>query len=133
MEMNLGDVRKAVKNLKKGNSLGVNEITSEMLSLGDEAVLEWLIMICKICLAGGVVPLGWQRTIIDCLYKGKSDRSGCKNYRGISLISVLEKVNERVLIERAHVMTEGIIGEGQCGYKMGRGCVDQVFSLKQLS
>ena len=30
-------------------------------------------------------------------------------------------------------MTEGLIGEEQCGFRTGRGCMDQVFVLKQLS
>jgi len=40
MKVNLEDVRKAVKKLKKGKAPGVDGITSEMLCLGGEGVLE---------------------------------------------------------------------------------------------
>ena len=30
-------------------------------------------------------------------------------------------------------MTEGMTGEEQCGFRSGRGCVDQVFVMKQMS
>ena len=84
-------------------------------------------------MAVGKVPKDWQRAIVVPLYKGKGDRLDCKNYRGISLLSIPGKVYGRILIERVRDMTEGMIGEEQCGFRMGRGCVDQVFTLKQLS
>ena len=43
----------------------------------------------------------WVRAIIVPLYKGKGDRNECNNYRGISLLSIPEKVYGRILIERA--------------------------------
>ena len=36
------------------------------------------------------------------------------------------------MIEKFHSLTEGVIGE-QCGFRSGRGCVDQVFVVKQMS
>ena len=39
----------------------------------------------------------------------------------------------RILIERVHSLTEGLIGEEQCGFRSGRGCVDQVFVMKQIN
>ncbi|MEL7302024.1 MAG: reverse transcriptase family protein, partial [Pseudomonadota bacterium] len=133
MEVSLEDVRKAVKKLKKGKAPGVDGITSEMLCFGGDSVLEWLTRVCRVCMTEGVVPKDWQKAIIVPLYKGKGDRGECKNYRGISLLSIPGKVYGRILIERVRGMTEGMIGEEQCGFRMGRGCVDQVFSLKQLS
>ncbi|MEL7520935.1 MAG: reverse transcriptase family protein, partial [Cyanobacteria bacterium J06553_1] len=133
MEVSLEDVRKAVKKLKKGKAPGVDGITSEMLCFGGDSVLEWLTRVCRVCMTEGVVPKDWQKAIIVPLYKGKGDRGECKNYRGISLLSIPGKVYGRILIERVRGMTEGMLGEEQCGFRMGRGCVDQVFSLKQLS
>ena len=43
------------------------------------------------------------------------------------------KVYGRVLIEKVRKITEGLIGEEQCGFRMGRGCVDQVFVIQQMS
>ncbi len=56
----------------------------------------------------------------------------CSNFRGISLLSVVGKVYGRVLIERIRSKTESVIGEEQCGFRSGRGCVDQLFAVRQI-
>ena len=38
-------------------------------------------------------------------YKGKGDRSKCKNYRGINLLSIPGKVYGRVLIQKVRSLT----------------------------
>ncbi len=45
------------------------------------------------------------------MYKGKGEKYVCSNFRGISLLSVVEKVYGRVLIERIRSKTESVIGE----------------------
>ena len=75
----------------------------------------------------------WVRTIVVPLHKGKGDKNDCMNYRGISLLSALGKVYGRILIERVRVLTEGMIGEEQCGFRSSRGCVDHVFVMKQMN
>ena len=132
IEVTEEDVRRAIKRLKNGKSPGVDGITSEMLRYGGESVVEWLTRVCKVCLDEGRVPKEWVRGIIVPLYKGKGDRGDCKNYRGITLLSIPGKVYGRVLIEKVRRMTESLIGEEQCGFRQGRGCVDQVFVVKQL-
>ena len=49
------------------------------------------------------------------LYKGKGDKCECSNSRGISLLSVVGKLFDRVLIKRVRAGTECTIGEEQCG------------------
>ena len=67
------------------------------------------------------------------IYKGKGDKKDCSNYRGISLSSVVGKIYGRELIEKVKNITNNLIGEEQCGFRDGRGCVDQVFTLKILA
>ena len=133
MELNEDDVRKAVKKLKKGKSPGIDGITSEMLKYGGESIIEWLTRVCMVCLVKGEVPLDWRRAIVVPFYKGKGDRKECKNYRGISLLSIPGKVYGRVLIDRVRYETENMVGEEQCGFRNGRGCIDQVYVLRQLA
>ena len=107
-------------------------ITSEMLKRGGECLFEWLREVCNVCILKGKVPKDWMRAIIVPIYKGKDDKSKCKNYRGISLLSIPGKVYGKNLIEKVHSLTEGLIEE-PCGFRSGRGCVDQVFVTSQMS
>ena len=37
-----------------------------------------------------------------------------------------------MLIKRVRAGTECAIGEEKCGFRLGRGCIDQVFAVKQV-
>ena len=50
----------------------------------------------------------------------------------ISSLSVLGKLYGRVLIKRVMAGTECVIGEEQCMFRLGRGCMDQVFAIRQV-
>ena len=66
------------------------------------------------------------------LSKGKGDICECSNSRGISLLSVVDKLLGRVLIKRVKTGTECAIGKEQCGFRLGRGCMDQVFAVRRV-
>ena len=46
----------------------------------------------------GVVPRDWRSTVIVPLYKGKRERTECKNYRGIGLLNVIGKIYAGIFI-----------------------------------
>ena len=48
------------------------------------------------------------------------------------MLSVVDKLFGRVLIKRVRAGTECAIREEQCGFRQGRGCMDQVFAVRQL-
>ena len=64
------------------------------------------------------------------MYKGKGERTECKNYRCINLLSVVGKMYVGIKIEC--VVTGCLIDDEQRGFKAGRGCIDQIFTLKQI-
>ena len=132
VDINVNDVKRAVKKLKNGKTPGVDGITNEMLRYGGECMVEWLTRVIVVCFKEGRVPKDWMKAIIIPIYKGKGDKGECKNYRGISLLSMPGKVYGRVLIEKVEGLTERFVREEQCGFRKGRGCVDQVFVMNQL-
>ena len=73
--------------------------------------------------------MDWRGACIVPLYKGKGDKCDCSNSRGISLLSVADKLFGRVLIKRVRDGTECAIREEQYGFMQGRGCMDQVFAV----
>ena len=52
--------------------------------------------------------------------------------RGISLLSVVGKLYGKVSIKRVRAGTECAIGQEQCGFWQGRGCMDQVFAERHF-
>ena len=126
------EVRVAIGRMKSGKSAGLDGVCVEMLKKGGEVIVEWMVRLFRICMSKGEVPDDWKRACIVPLYKGKGEKSECKNYRGISLLSVPGKVYGRVLIERVGKRTDGQLGEEQCGFRRGRGCVDQIFTVKNV-
>ena len=92
----------------------------------------WLVILLNLSFDMGVVPLDRRGACIVPLYKGEGDKCECSNSRGISLLIVVGKLFGRVLIKRGRAGTECTIGEEQCGFRQGRGCIDQVFAVRQV-
>ena len=71
-----------------------------------------------------VAPEDWRSAATVPLYKVKGERTECSNYRGIILLSVIEKIYAGILVNRFRRMIEGLINEEQIGFRAGRGFVD---------
>ena len=57
------------------------------------------------------MPEDWKSAVIVPLYKGKGERSKCKNYRSISMLSVVEKIYAGILVDRVRIVTVGLIND----------------------
>ena len=78
-----------------------------------------------------VVPEDWRPPVIISQYKGKGERTKCRSYKGISLLSVVGKIYARILVVRK--VTERLIDDEQGSFfRGGRRCVDQIYTLKQI-
>ena len=91
LEVSIEDVRKAVKKIKNGKAPGIDGITSEILKYG-ESLIELLTRVYNVCFMEGRDPKDCQRAVTFPFYKGKGDKMECKNFRGVSLLSIPSKV-----------------------------------------
>ncbi|XP_048481496.1 uncharacterized protein LOC125489526 [Plutella xylostella] len=99
-EISMDEIMKAMKSMKVGKAAGYDRITMEMLRAGEGLVASLLWLFFKICCRRGQVPGDWCGAVIVTLYKGKGSQQDCRNYRGISLLSIVGKLYAKVLIER---------------------------------
>ena len=127
------EVMDALAKMKCGKATGLDGVSTEMLKKGGKAVIEWMVRLCNVCYQEEKVHEDWKKACIVPVYKGKGCKLECKNYRGISLLSIPGKMYGRIIIQRIISETEGLIGEEQGSFRHGRGCVDQIFSLRQIS
>jgi len=70
-------------------------------------------------------------TKLPPIYK-KGDKTKCTNYRGIALLNVSYKVLSNILYEKLNVYAEEILGDYQCGFRIGRSTTDQCFTMSQI-
>ena len=76
------------------------------------------------------MPSDWEEGILVLLHK-KEDRTLCKNYRGICLLTIRYKILTKIIHKRLNRYCEGIIGDYQAGFRSHRSTVDQIFILRQ--
>ena len=76
-----------------------------------------------------VLPEDWRSAVIVSLYQGKGERTECKKYRRISLLSVVGKIYAAILIDRARRVTGDLTDDEHGGSRAGRRYVDPIFTL----
>ena len=90
----------------------------------------WLIM--NKAWRAEATPQDWKDGIICPIWKD-GDKRDPLNYRGITLLCVAAKVFCLILNQRLSSWCEenGKMSDEQGGFRKGRGCVDQIFVLKE--
>ncbi|MCP3680826.1 MAG: reverse transcriptase family protein [Gammaproteobacteria bacterium] len=126
------EVVEALKKVKTEKAPGIDGVCGEMLKYGGDIAVYWLRKVCSLAWEEGKVPEDWKSGRVVPLYKGKGEREVCGNHRGICLLSVVGKIYSRMVIDRVRNITEKLVGEEQGGFRKGRGCVDQIFTLRHI-
>ena len=78
----------------------------------------------------GVLPSSFGEIEMVMIHK-KGDKSLPDNFRGIALVNTLTKLFTSIICNRLSNWAEstGKLPETQAGFRKGRGCLDQIFSL----
>ena len=117
--------------MKNNKAPGADSVINEFLKYGGSEVRNKLLKITSMIFAKREVPNDFRKTLIKLLYK-KGDKSECRNYRSISLVSVGRKLLSNMTLFRLRHAVDRVLREEQCGFRKGRGCVDQVFTLRLI-
>ena len=105
---------------------------AEMVDVAGEIGAIWTKMLLNACMRQCKVPEDWRIGLIVPIWKRKGDAQDPWKYRGITLLSHIMKLLERILDERLREKVEHKLGEEQLGFRKGRGTIDGMFALRQL-
>ena len=119
-----------IKELKKKTSSGFDEISSEILKMGADALAEPLCHIINHSLKTGKFPTAWKEGKVCPIYK-KKDRKQLENYRPVSLLSVPGMVLERVCCMQLEEYFEKnkILQEFQYGFRHHKSTTSELLTL----
>ncbi|BHF67943.1 hypothetical protein SprV_0301097200 [Sparganum proliferum] len=91
----------------------------------------WLHEVIERAWRDEVVPDDWDLGTPAPILK-KGDKTRCENYRGIGLTDVAAKIFAIVLLRRFQAVRDARTRSNQAGFRAGRGCVDQIFTLRRI-
>ncbi|CAH8669284.1 unnamed protein product [Schistosoma haematobium] len=78
-----------------------------------------------------VISSDCSQSLIVPVYK-KGQKSSCDNHRGISLTNIVSKILASIILRRLTKAREEQTRENQAGFRPGRGCIDQIFTPRQI-
>jgi hypothetical protein len=86
------EVEIAIAKLKKSKSPGSDQIPAELIQAGGEMLLSSIHKLINSIWNKEELPDQWKESIIVWIHKN-GDKTGCSNYRGISLLSTPYKIS----------------------------------------
>ena len=132
-EFSTGEIETAVKKTACKKAAGADNIPNEMWKIGTVAVVKQLRNLFNKCYATGKVPKSWCTSLICPIYK-KGERNIPSNYRPISLLPTILKIFTTLITWRVQNIVDNEekpkLSEFQAGFRRGRGCEDQIFTLQ---
>ena len=123
-------VKKILKELKKKTSCGFDDISSEILKMGADALAEPLCYIINKSLETGKYPTTWKEGKICPIYK-KKNRKFLENYRPVSLLCVSGMVLERVCCMQMEEFFESnnLLQDYQFGFRQYKSTTSELLTL----
>ena len=96
-------------------------------------MITYLAKLLDITMNNNAIPGDWKKAIVFPIYKGRGDCSVVRNYRPVSLTSVVCKQMEHVITGYLRQVwgMSGWLCEGQHGFRPGYSCESQVVMVCQ--
>ncbi|KAF4714223.1 1,2-dihydroxy-3-keto-5-methylthiopentene dioxygenase, partial [Perkinsus olseni] len=125
------EVEKVCKKMRNNKAAGVDKLPSELFKNSEEC-RRLLAMIIRAFWRGEELTEECHTALLVTLFKGKGSKKSPEGYRGISLLSVVERVISAIVLERIKEAAEERLLRYQFGFTSGRSCRDPVRLLWKL-
>ncbi|KAK3892430.1 hypothetical protein Pcinc_003663 [Petrolisthes cinctipes] len=116
------DLTTAISHLKHGKASGLDWITPEMVTHLGVNARGWLLSLLNKCATSLKIPKIWKRAKVVALLKPGKDPTSPKSYRPISLLCIIYKLYERMILARILPPVEEHLSVDQAGIRPGRSC-----------
>ncbi|BHF61543.1 hypothetical protein SprV_0100451800 [Sparganum proliferum] len=126
-----GEVADAIRKLRNNKAPGEDGMPAEVYKSCVGTLAPWLHEMIEGAWRDEVVPDDWGLGILVPILK-KGDKTRCENYHGISLIDVAAKIFAIVILRRFQAVRDSRTRPNQAGFRAGRGCADQIFTLRRI-
>ena len=127
------EVSKAIKKLKGGKAVGLDQIPNEFLINAGKKFCDLLTLLYNKVKKSGIFPPGWNKGRVTLVHK-RGSKEVLGNYRPLTVIVSMSGLYSRLLNERLTEVVEAhsLLGEVQNGFRKGRMGADNSFILDTI-
>jgi len=118
--------------MKNRKAAGPDGLNSELFKHGGPALSNRLLELINKCWKERSIPEEWGQARVKSLFK-RDKHDECSNYRGISLLNSGYRIHGMIITQHFRTILEAILLEEQNGFRIGRSCIDNVFTVKQTT
>jgi hypothetical protein len=135
LDFTLNELREVINNLKPNKACGWDQINEKIIKALFESEPDLLLDLLNICLKYGYFPKIWKISVIKILLKSADKpKNEVKSYRPISLLPLMAKIFERLIINRInhHLFTNNFLSKSQFGFTPNKSTEDALEYVHQL-
>ena len=127
------EVAEVIESLPTHKAPGPDEIDSEHVLYGGEQLVKHLTVLFNAIVASGHIPPSFSHGLVVPIPKGHNkDLSNPSNYRGISLLSNISKILERLVLLQLHSSDPPLtINPLQGSFRPHLSCLHTAFILQE--
>ncbi|EYC25145.1 hypothetical protein Y032_0012g1725 [Ancylostoma ceylanicum] len=125
------EVEAAIKTMKSGRAPGRDRITAQMVKWGSTVLTPLITELFNQCLYTGNVPVKMADSLTVLIHK-KGDPTELRNYRPISLLSVIYKLLTKVISKRIEDMLDAEQPREQAGFRKNYSTIDHLHAVNEL-
>jgi hypothetical protein len=130
-DITANEIRGAIQSFSNNKAPGCDDIKAEVLKNMDDKFINVIKDLCNEVYNNNVTPDQWRMNTIIPIHK-KGNKSDINNYRGISLMSIVAKTYNKILLNRIYDPINSILGDNQAGFRRKRSTVEHVHVLNRI-
>ena len=110
---------------------GISGIPTKILKTTSIMLIPILKRLFNDCITSNKIPAEWKSAIVTPIYKQKGSIEDLNNFRGISVISPIAKLFEKILASQIveYINKERILFNGQHGFRRNHSCETALHEL----
>jgi Reverse transcriptase (RNA-dependent DNA polymerase)/Endonuclease-reverse transcriptase len=128
-DFSLEDLNTALLSFKSGKAAGFDGVYPEFIKNAGLRTKEWILSFFNDVLNTGKLPKLFKQTKVITILKPGKNGSDASHFRPISLLSVVFKLLERIILQRIQPLIDEKIPTSQAGFRKHRSCTEQVLAL----
>lgn len=127
------EVREEIQRLKNNTSPGFDNIHSRLIKNLPDTALWLLLIIINSSLRLSYFPKSWKHSKMMAIKKPEKPSNKAASYRPISLLSVLSKICERIVLKRVkeYLEAHNVIPECQHGFRANHSTTTQLDKMTE--